>query len=124
MHAITESILHCSNDATLERRQKENKRILVIIIALVVTFFVLLVPSSFTYIIGFYVPDISPFWNEFMNVYTENVFPLHTIFNPAIYSLVDQRIRKIIKGFCRTAIIRRPTTSSEMGSLKTSATVV
>ncbi|XP_066934054.1 C-C chemokine receptor type 3-like [Clytia hemisphaerica] len=122
LHAITKSILHCSNDATLERRQKENKRILAIIITLVVTFFVLLVPSSLTYIIGFYVPNIPPFWNEFMAVYTENVFPLHTIFNPVIYSLVDQRIRKIIRGFWRTGVNRRQL--SEFGSLKTSATVV
>ena len=121
LRSLTRSLLNCSNTAVTRRRQYENKRILFIIASLVFMFFILLVPSAFFYVLTTYGFPLSPFWTDFIYVYTENVLPLHTIFNPVIYSLVDHRVRKIITNF---VLGRNTNPQSEYGSLKSMTTVV
>lgn len=122
LRSLTQSLLNCSNSAVTSRRQQENKRILIIIASLVFVYFILFVPSATMTTILAHGVSLSPFWREFVNVYTENVLPLHTIFNPVIYSLVDQRVRKLIAScFARE---NSNNTQSEYWSLKSTTTVV
>ena len=122
LRSLTRSLLNCTNTAVTRRRQQENKRILFIIASLVFAYFILFVPSAIMSVIVSYGVKMTPFWREFVDVYTENVLPLHCIFNPVIYSLVDQRVRKLIAScFLRD---NNNNTQSEYWSLKSTTTVV
>lgn len=89
--------LTCSNDAARSRKNEENRRILFILCCLVTAFFVLVLPSWLCFFILDYT-QVTEKWNDVMNGLSSLTFPMHTLCNPIIYSLVDRKVRLILFG--------------------------
>ena len=118
LRSITGSLIYSSNNAAQIRRQKENRRILCIVVVLVVVFFVLLIPNYLSYFLLYLKVPIATGMRKAMDIFTANVFPVHAIFNPIIYTLVDHRVRKIIA----TTVCGGKKLPRESSSLKTTTT--